>query len=363
MKKIKLLYLTNSLDAYSETFIHNTINQLLKIEYIDLDIKTLHKSNVYFFRFQFIFWFYNFSKKFNLRFIKYFILDFLFNKNANYIFIDYGNNAFEFYDYLEKRNRKIIVHLHGFDISKLLFASKYRNFLIKFSQKHRFIVPSQFSANRLVTLGCIKNNIKIIPYAFLGYSELNFLKISEYKYDLVFVGRFVSKKDPRILIYVLNEITKKMPNVKLLMIGNGYLFNDVIDLVSKFKLDGNVKLTGEQNHNQVLRYLKNSKIYVQHSVTSVDGDQEGFPNSIVEASALGLPVVSTVHAGIPEIILNGQSGFLVQEYDYMMMAEKIIQLLSNEKLRIQFGNFGRNFIKEKCDPDKRIAAIEQLLNV
>ncbi len=361
MKKIKVLYLTNSLSANSETFIQNTYKQILNLEFVQINLYTFHKSTEFIFQNDFYLKLYLIFTKLRLHFLRNWLLDKLLNVEYDMVYFDYGNNAMEFNNYFESRKKKTIVHFHGYDISKSLKSKKYLDWIIQFTKLNRIIVPSYYNANRLEILGCSRDNISVIPYAF--YSDISIKNDVSIQYDLIFVGRFVSKKDPRILIYALKEVVKVFPEVKLCMVGIGYLMAEVIELIEEFELIKNVILKGSLLQSEVYELLHNSKVYVQHSVTPIDGDQEGFPNSILEAASFGLPVVSTIHAGIPEIVLDGKSGFLVQEYDYLAMSVKIIQLLSDEVLRIKMGDFGKKYIQEKCDPQKRISAIEKLLNV
>jgi colanic acid/amylovoran biosynthesis glycosyltransferase len=360
MSKVNVLYLTNSLNANSETFIQNTIKQIDSVQSINLILFTFERSNYYLFRNTFLFKLYRIFTKFNFRFFRFKLLDYLVDVDYDIVFIDFGNNACELFDYFEGKHKKVVAHLHGFDISKLLISQSYRNWLVEFTQSNVIIVPSNYNLNRLEILGCKRSNIHAIPYAFYGIiSEVNDIK--EIKYDLIFVGRFVAKKDPRILMYTLNEVVKINPNVKLCLVGSGYLKSEILKLIKEFKLESNVILKGSVMQSEVYDLLNKSKIYVQHSVTSLDGDQEGFPNSILEASSLGLPVVSTIHAGIPEIVIDGKTGFLVQEFDYSMMAQRILELLNDEQLRRNLGDNGQKYILDKCNPIRRINDIEQLI--
>ncbi len=361
MSKIKLIYLTNSLNANSETFIQNTIKQIALLENIELTIFTIQNGKYYIFKNNCILKLYLILTKIKYNYARFWLLDKLLDIEYDTVYIDFGSNAFEFNSYFQSRKKKIIVHFHGYDISKSLKSKIYLEWIVKFAQVNKIIVPSNYNANRLEILGCSKANISVIPYAF--YSHISTNQIETTPYDLIFVGRFVSKKDPRILIYALKEVVKVFADVKLCMVGDGYLMTEVIELIEKFELRNNVILKGSILQSEVYELLYNSKVCVQHSITAIDGDQEGFPNSILEASSFGLPVVSTIHAGIPEIVIDGQSGFLVQEYDYKAMSIKIVQLLSDESLRIKMGSYGKKYVQEKCDPQKRILAIERILNV
>jgi colanic acid/amylovoran biosynthesis glycosyltransferase len=359
LKKTRILYLTNSLNTNSETFIQNTIKQISTLENIIINVFTTQNSKNYLFKNNLFLKIYLILTKIKFDSARFFLLDNLFNLEYDSVYIDFGNNAFEFGSYFESREKNIIVHFHGYDISKSLNSKIYLVWLIKFTKANKVIVPSNYNANRLEILGCNKANISVIPYAF--YSDISVKNDLTIHYDLIFVGRFVSKKDPRILIYALKEVVKVFPDVKLCMVGSGYLIAEVLELIQEFELIKNVIMKDSLKQSEVYDFLRNSKVYVQHSVTAIDGDQEGFPNSILEASSLGLPVVSTVHAGIPEIVIDGKSGFLVQEYDYMMMSNRIIQLLTDGNLRKIFGDFGKKYVQGKCDPINRISQIEKIL--
>jgi colanic acid/amylovoran biosynthesis glycosyltransferase len=108
--------------------------------------------------------------------------------------------------------------------------------------------------------------------------------------------------------------------------------------IEAYNLQSYIFLRGSLSHVEVMEEMQGSHIYVQHSVTDFEGDQEGLPNSILEAMAAGLPVVSTFHSGIPEIVENGKTGFLVQEFDYAGMAEKLSLLLKDKDLYFDMRN-------------------------
>jgi len=98
--------------------------------------------------------------------------------------------------------------------------------------------------------------------------------------------------------------------------------------------------------------LDDSNIFVLPSITTRDGDQEGIPNAIKEAMARGLPVVSTYHAGIPELIEDGISGFLVPECNEKALAEKIEYVISHPEIWQSIEEAGRKKIEEEYDKEK-----------
>lgn len=102
---------------------------------------------------------------------------------------------------------------------------------------------------------------------------------------------------------------------------------------------------GDISHSDVVKMMKESVVFLQHSVEAFDGDSEGTPNSILEASAAGLSIVATAHAGISDVIEDNVTGLLVPEGDVDDMAEKIIYLLSNPEIAKNMGNQAKKNIE------------------
>ena len=107
--------------------------------------------------------------------------------------------------------------------------------------------------------------------------------------------------------------------------------------------------------------LAGARLYIQHSATGIDGDQEGFGVSIAEASLLGIPVVSTFHNGIPEQVLDGETGFLVPEYAIDAFADRMRRFLETPELSQKLGNAGRERIASNYPVSRRVGEIEKLL--
>ena len=152
------------------------------------------------------------------------------------------------------------------------------------------------------------------------------------------VGRFVSKKAPLITLAAIRKTLEVCPNLRLDFIGSGDLFSAAQEFIRKFHLTKNVKLRGSCSHSLVKRYMRSADIFVQHSITDpVTGDQEMMPVGILEAMAYNLPVVATRHAGIPEAVEDGKTGFLVDEGNIIGMSEYMVRLARNGKLRDRMG--------------------------
>ena len=106
---------------------------------------------------------------------------------------------------------------------------------------------------------------------------------------------------------------------------------------------------GWRNETEIVEILKNTHIFVAPSVTAADGNQDAPINVLKEAMAIGLPVVSTYHGGIPELVEDGKSGFLVPEKDADALADKLAYLIKHPEIWSGMGTSGREFVLQHYD--------------
>ena len=131
----------------------------------------------------------------------------------------------------------------------------------------------------------------------------------------VAVGRFVDKKAPQLTLAAFGQVAATLREAQLVMIGDGPLFESTRRAARSFGLEDRVEFRGRQTSQEVATAMRKARVFVQHSIRTVRGDSEGTPVSILEAGAAGLPVVSTRHAGIKDVVQHGSTGFLVEEGD------------------------------------------------
>jgi glycosyltransferase involved in cell wall biosynthesis len=280
------------------------------------------------------------------------IIKFVKDNNITHILIEFGRCFSQFLELnLSELRLPTFIHFHGWDASKVLTDERtvyYYRWLSKYTNK--FIVVSEKMRRDIHHIGIPKEKT-ILNYYGVNVNNIiikNYSKINENKCTFIFVGRFVPKKSPLNLLRAFHIALQHIRNdisIELKMIGNTpkdfvgtNLFNVCKEYVKNHSLDKYVKFLGVLDHYNVLKELSNSDVYVQHSITCPQtGDSEGLPNSILEASLSGLPVISTYHAGIPEAIIDGINGFLVKENDIELMAKYMVKLAENPLLRKKFG--------------------------
>src|SRR5690606_24279507 len=116
------------------------------------------------------------------------------------------------------------------------------------------------------------------------------------------------------------QIAKNHPDASLIMAGDGVLLNMCQNLARHLEIEKQVLFPGVITPETYRELLSESLAFVQHSITAANGDMEGTPLAVLEAGAAGLPVISTKHAGIPDVIVDGKTGLLCVEHDVATMA-------------------------------------------
>ncbi len=234
----------------------------------------------------------------------------------------------------------LIVHFHGFDASKHDILSLYKEGYLKmFNDAENIISVSKSMHQKLISLGCSESKLKLIHY---GPNDKFFLNKPKYDTQTFFsIGRFVDKKAPYLTILAFYFVQQEFSNAKLIMAGNGDLLGLCKNLVRSLKIENNIEFLGVITPDQTRIYMEKSIAYVQHSIIAESGDSEGTPLAILEAQAAALPVISTNHAGIPDIVINNVTGFLVEETDIQGMMDAMKKILSNNELARELGEKGR----------------------
>lgn len=310
----------------SETFIHN------HIRYLPANTFPLYGA-----------WFPRRTAKDGLIFGESGLGRFLKKNKINAVLAEYGPTGAAVVNCCCRRNIPVIVHFHGFDASQHAtieeFRLKYREM---FSKAAAIISVSVQMSEQLIQLGCQRSKLHCIPY---GVDTTRFTegKINK-KYDFISVGRFVDKKAPYLSLLAFRKVLDRFPDKQLVMIGDGELLNISKSITQSLNMQRNVTFTGSLEHSGIITYMMMSRVFIQHSVTAADGDSEGTPNAVLEAGACGLPVVSTLHAGIRDAVIDGNTGFLVEERDITTMAVRMVELLENDEMRKKIGLNGRERI-------------------
>lgn len=269
----------------------------------------------------------------------------------------------------EKLKIPFLVTFHGYDITLSRTAiwrtGKLLYYQLIFHEKElkkkasAFIAVSHFIRSKLLEKGYPEE--KIIQH-YIGVDTAKFspfLRKAGERYILC-VGRHTQKKGIDTLLHAFAKVSKKHLDVSLIQVGAGPLTADLNALATGLGINSRVRFLGAQSHEMVLNLMRGAEIFALPSQTAKNGDCEGLPIVINEASACGIPVVSTWHSGIPEAVLDGETGFLVIEKDNTTLAEKLDTLLCDRALGKEMGQQGRDFVCETFDIRKQTVKLEAI---
>ncbi len=281
------------------------------------------------------------------------------------VLAEYGTTAVGVLNVCRTLKLPLIAHFHGFDASVHRVVEKNRKAYQKlFGYASSIIAVSRAMEKKLLDLGCPASKLVYTVCApddaFLAVGP-NFSKK-----QFVGIGRFVDKKAPYYTLLAFQRALSAHPDAKLIIGGDGPLRNTCNNLVKHLGIEKNVLLPGFITPEQYRTYLTESLAYVQHSITAENGDMEGTPVGILEASAAGLPVISTIHAGIPDVITHGKTGLLCEEHDVGQMAAHMVQLINDKQRAITLGAAGKENIRNNYSMGRHLGvlaeAVQKTLN-
>jgi len=172
---------------------------------------------------------------------------------------------------------------------------------------------------------------------------------------ILFVGRLVEKKGVETLLEAFAIARRDRPEASLVVIGDGPLRPRLERLAGE-----SVRFLGAQPPEAVGEWMRRATLLAVPSVTARDGDAEGLPNVVVEAAASALPVVGTAHSGIPEAIVEGETGFIIPERDAGALAARLAAILGDPDLRARMGAAARAMAERRFDFVRQMRRLEEI---
>lgn len=246
-------------------------------------------------------------------------------------------------------NLPLVTSFYGADVSRVPLQRRWPlRYNRLFSSGEQFTVVSELMKRQVADLGCPPKKITVVHTGIdledFVYYPRNIPSPAE-PVKFLIVARFIEKKGVEYAIRAFARVHATYPDTELRIIGDGPLRPQLEALIEKLEVTSAIKLLGFQPHTVFREETERCHILLQPSITASDGDQEGAPVTLMEAQAAGMPVVATLHAAIPEEVLDNVSGFLVPEKDDEALAAKMKILVEHPEIWNKMGQKGRRHIE------------------
>lgn len=174
------------------------------------------------------------------------------------------------------------------------------------------------------------------------------------------VGRLVVKKGFDVLIDALQLLHQRGESFHCTLTGDGPLRDELLARIAEYGLNERVTLNGSRPQPEIIAAMRQSAMVVAPCVVSEEGDRDGLPTVLLEAMALGTPVVSTEVAGIPELVSDGQTGLCVAPRDPSALAEAMQRLLNDPALPLELSMQARMRIEQHYDIDRNSVLLREV---
>lgn len=280
--------------------------------------------------------------------------------DANLIHAHFGLDGTLVWPIARALNLPLLVTLHGYDVNihrdwwesgrgGRLWA-RYPKHLLQMAHepKVHWIAVSEAIRRQAIAFGIPASKITT---CYIGIDTERFRPcgkpLSERRKRIIFIGRMVEKKGPLMMICAFAQVSERVPNAELIMVGDGPLRVDAEELAKQLHLQ--VVFTGAMTSDKIIEQLQEARVLCLPSITASNGDAEGLPIVILEAQSCGIPVVTSARGGAKEGILDGRSGYSHQEGSIVALKKAIITLLVDDNLTEKFGKEARKNIFENMN--------------
>ena len=266
---------------------------------------------------------------------------------ARVLHVFFGNVSVHLLPLLETCGLPVVVSFHGADVAGAIAGDSYRAARQRvFALASRVACRSEALAGAVHRLGCPRGKLRLVPTALPGLDFVPHELPADGAIRLVQASRLVPKKGLATSLEAFAKLAEDFPGMTFTIAGSGPLETELRERAKKLGISSRVKFAGFLDQEPLRELLKASHVFLHPSET-VGGDVEGVPNGLLEAMALGLPVVATRHGGIPEAVEDGVSGLLCDERDADAVAAAVRRLAGDPPLYARIGAEGAAAVNAK----------------
>jgi colanic acid/amylovoran biosynthesis glycosyltransferase len=275
--------------------------------------------------------------------------------------IYFGHTGVHLLPFIEQWDKPCVVSFHGADVA---FKQDIKDYPAKLRRLFEAVplvfARSQSLADRLTNLGCPPEKLRINRTG-IPLNEFPFVDRQpppDGKWRVVQACRLIPKKGVATSLRAFAIFKKDNPQGEFFIAGKGPLQPELEMLAAGLGIYKDVHFVGFLSQPKLLKLYASSHLFLHPSETSPNQDQEGVPNSVLEAMATGLPVAATRHGGIPEAVDHGRTGFLVAEEDHVGLANAMQLITRSPDLLSQMGAHARATVLERFEQDAQIDELE-----
>jgi colanic acid/amylovoran biosynthesis glycosyltransferase len=282
---------------------------------------------------------------------------------ARLLHIYFGHIAVLLRPLIRQWQRPSLVSFHGADVLVDMQKPAYRRAAEEMlSLVKRVLVRSDSLRQAVIDLGCAPEKIEIqragIPLADFPFRERNIPGDGQWR--LLQAGRLIEKKGLKTTLRAFARFRKEFPAARLPIAGEGPQFEELRSLARELQIDDAVDFASFVSQEKLRELFYSSHIFLHPSETGRDGNQEGVPNSLLEAMASGLPVFATRHGGIPEAIENNVSGILVNERDHRALADGLIETAKSPDRLRAMGHVASESVAKNFNQTEQARLLEEI---
>jgi glycosyltransferase involved in cell wall biosynthesis len=281
-------------------------------------------------------------------------------RRAALLHVFFGNVAVHLLPLLRRSPVPVVVSFHGSDVAGGMASSAYADAVRElFSLAALVPCRSDQLARAVPGLGCPPDKLRLMRTVVPDGDIIPRTAPADGAWRIVQAARLVPKKGLRTALRAFAAFARTHPRATFVIAGEGPQEQELRALAAELGVAGQVNFAGFLDQPALRKLFAESDIFLHPSETA-GGDVEGVPNALLEAMATGLPVVSTRHGGIPEVVEHGVSGLLVPEGDVAAVADCLRRIAADASVRDGLATRGAAAVRDQFSAARQIAVIEQL---
>lgn len=282
-------------------------------------------------------------------------------RGADLMHIYFGHTGVHLLPFIECWDRPCIVSFHGADVMLKAESPDYAVKLRRvFHSVPLVLARSRSLEQRLISLGCPPEKIRInrtgIPLEQFPLVRREAPQRGRWRF--LQACRLIPKKGLTTCLRAFATFRRENPQAELFIAGKGPLQPALEMLAAQLDVSDYVHFTGFLSQNDLLKLYHSCHIFLHPSEMPADENQEGIPNSILEAMATGMPVLATRHGGIPEAVEEGRCGALVEERDYLALATEMTKITRTQHSFGEMGILASESVAAQFEQRVHIAQLE-----